>query len=150
MELILTLLAFGKNNPTISLCVVFAFLFVYSVVILRKRRKVSDAVNQDINEVKAKVDAQHEEVTRLLKRSYRTAEMLKNDSDIVAIRKADAAVSSYNHMLVAGLAWAIPVYYLWAPLIALTLPATLALACVYPDKLRNLISKTVDSKPVSE
>jgi Flp pilus assembly protein TadB len=150
MELILTLLAFGKNNPTISLCVVFAFLFVYSVVILRKRRKVSDAVNQDINEVKAKVNEQHEEVTRLLKRSYRTAEMLKNDSDIVAIRKADAAVSSYNHMLVAGLAWAIPVYYLWAPLIALTLPVTLALACVYPDKLRNLISKTVDSKPVSE
>lgn len=150
MELIASIFSYGKNNPTVSLAIVFVFLFIYSVVILRKRRAVSDAMKIDIKPLEDKVDAEKEYANSYRAKGFYAGDVAMSQNKLDAVRKASQVVDGYNHMLLAGLAWAVPVYYLWAPLLALTLPISLALACVYPDKIRNLISKTVDSKPASE
>lgn len=146
MELIIQILQYGKNNPTVSLCVVAIFLFIYSVVILRKRRFVKDKFDVDIKALEDKVKAEKEYIDNTTTR--RSAYLLRTAESAPALaemRKASRIIDSYNHMLLAGLAWAVPVYFLWAPIAVLTVPVGLAMACVYPDKIRNLMAKSVDT-----
>lgn len=148
MELISTLLSFGKLNAGISIGVTFTFLFLYSVVILRKRRAVSEVYTADLNELE--LLARNEEVSNARLSAYNR--VTRNKEALEALRNGSGVIDAYNHMLLAGFAFCIPVYFLWLPALILTLPIGLALACVYPDKVKALLAKTVavDKKPASQ
>lgn len=145
MELINQILGFSKAYPLWSLVVTLVFLFVYSVILLRKRRAIKTLIDIDIEDA-GKLVSMEEKVNARVSYYYRVN---ASEKTLNTVRNASKIIDSYNHLLFAGFLWAIPVYFLWLPLAIITLPITLALACVYPDKLKNVLAKSVDKSQLS-
>jgi len=135
MELINYLLTFAKNNPLVSLLVAGVFLFVYTVVVLRKRRVLITTVESKLEVLNnSKQAISYSKYDGFIDRKTITTDMAKDLKTIT---------HSHIHAMAIGLCATVLVYFWWVPMIILAVPIALAIVAVYPDRIKKLLSKTV-------
>ena len=136
------IIGFGYNNPIVSTIIAFFVIFVGSVLILKKRKNsvktISVAVQKQLNEL--------ENVLARAKRGYYdyTANVIQKRID--KIRSKHSYVNNVIPPLIGVFTMGVPVYFLWLPLLIISLPLLGALAVTYPEYIRKFFNMFATKK----